>query len=234
MDELTAAFPNTDKTVLQRFLKSADGKVDGPKGAAEAVQKHLKWKESLPGMSEMYQSSLVELEKKKLYKRGRDKAGHVILWWQTSNNDPKKRDLPTMIMAAIYFILMIERDLDEAAAKGEDAEMSVVVDRVDNVLDLPFVLKILPIFQDNCPERLGYLYICPASFLFRALWAIIRPLMNKKTQDKVKMLASGEDLMEYIAKDQMPTRMSGTDAFEMECPRDLPQPPAEHGSEFQA
>lgn len=125
MDTLRSRFPDVDSGVLERFLNSADGK-EGKGGAIEAVEKHIAWKKSLPPLDEMYDKSWVELEKKKLYERGRDKAGHTILWWQTSNNDPKVRNLETMAMAGIFWILTVEKKLDEAKARGEDAEVSIV------------------------------------------------------------------------------------------------------------
>ena len=36
-------------------------------------------------------------------------------------------------------------------------------------------------WQDNFPERLGAIYVAPTPFAFRALWAILSPLMNSKT-----------------------------------------------------
>lgn len=108
------------------------------------------------------------------------------------------------------------------------------MDRTDNVLDLPFVRHIIGVFQDNCPERLGFLYVCPAPFIFRALWAIIRPWLNKKTQEKVKLVGTCEELKEYISPDQIPKRMGGTDEWEHDPKRDIPRPSADVNAPLEA
>ena len=85
--------------------------------------------------------------------------------------------------------------------------------------------------QDNFPERIGYIYICPAPWIFRALWAIISPWFNAKTRERVKMVGSCEQLQEYIAADQIPTRMAGSDTWQYDPKRDTPEPPNQDGGD---
>ena len=77
-------------------------------------------------------------------------------------------------------------------------------------------------YRRDC--RSQYLYVAPAPWIFRALWAIISPWMNAKTRDRVKLVGSCGDLEEFIAKDQRPTRMAGSDTFEYDPTRDTPKP----------
>ena len=42
----------------------------------------------------------------------------------------------------------------------------------------------------NFPERLGCIYVSPTPFIFRALWAIISPIMNEKTRARVKLVST--------------------------------------------
>ena len=122
-------FASANENDLRRFVKSADGKLEGDKGAIAAFERHTAWRAALGPMNKLYDSTWVEIEKRKLYLRGKDKAGKSILWWETQNNDPKVRDLDVMVNGATYWVLSLEPMLDAAKARGEDGELSVVVDR---------------------------------------------------------------------------------------------------------
>ena len=61
--------------------------------------------------------------------QGTDRTGRPLLWWQTSNNDPKTRDVHQAANACIYWLLALEEQLDLAASKGDASECSVVIDR---------------------------------------------------------------------------------------------------------
>ena len=75
-------------------------------------------------------------------------------------------------------------------------------------------------WQDNFPERLGAIYVAPTPFAFRALWAILSPLMNSKTRQLVSLVSTCEKLQEQIDPANLPIRMGGTDDWEFDADRD--------------
>lgn len=156
MSRLKAEFPTASPTDYVRFLAAADGVLEGRNGAIATFAKHQEWLKSLPSMDAMYTDCQVEFKKCKFYERGTDKSKNMICWWQTSNNDPKVRDLQTMQNAMIYLTLALKPKYDATVARGEEAGVSLVVDRTNNTLDLPFVANAIPMLQENFPEMLGF------------------------------------------------------------------------------
>ena len=217
-------FPDSSEADLSRFALACDHRIDGERGVLHVFERHLAWRRSLAPARAMYEDAWPEIEKAKFYERGRDRSGNRVFWWQTSNNDPKRRDLRIMIQCALYWVLSLEPQLNAAKASGEPSEITVVVDRTHNVLDMPFVRAIVPILQDNFPGRLHQLIVVPAGPLFRFVWAIISPWLNAKTRERIRLLATCEDLRAYIDSDSIPTRMAGTDAWQYEPIRDTPVP----------
>ena len=76
--------------------------------------------------------------------------------------------------------------------------------------------------QDNFPERLGVIYICPVNMLLRAIWKMVQPMLNERTRRLVRLVGSCAELQKYIDADQLPTRMGGTDTWQFDPERDVP------------
>lgn len=82
--------------------------------------------------------------------------------------------------------------------------------------------------SDNYPERLKRLIIYPFPWYGRAIWSMAKVFIDKRTQDKVTLLAdttasaaSGnppEELFKYVPQDEIPLCCGGTDSRSM---RDL-------------
>jgi hypothetical protein len=47
--------------------------------------------------------------------------------------------------------------------------------------------EIMKIDQDNYPETLGHICIINAPALFRAVWSLVRPMLNARTQGKIEV-----------------------------------------------
>jgi hypothetical protein len=111
---------------------------------------------------------------------------------------------------------------DASLVDGRPGRFCFVVDRVNNVTDLPLVFKIVTNFQENFPERLGMCFIVPSPFVYRATYSIVRAFLNEKTKAAVSLLARCSELQQYIDAAHIPTRMEGTDIFTFDGERDVP------------
>lgn len=217
---LRAEFPNFRDAKLRRFLKEAKGDLSSARGH---LAEHEAWRKSLP--DDLMDDALVELEKRKMYIRGCDMKGRHLLMWQTSLNDPRVRDPVTCQLAIIWWALQLEdlvdTEAEEAAAAGMDGKLSqgaLVVDRTNSVLDLAALSGAVPVLQDNFPELLGAIYVCPAGLALRTIFGIISPLLNQQTKRLLKMISSCEELKDkYIAASVLPVRMGGTDDWEFDA-----------------
>ena len=68
----------------------------------------------------------------------------------------------------------------------EGVSMSMASSRVWN-----FVKLASSIGQDYYPEILGKMFIVNAPFLFSGFWAVVKPLLDEKTKNKITIVGSG-------------------------------------------
>ena len=207
-------FPDIPEVVWLRFLKAQKG--DAAK-ATKAFAHHLEWRVSLG--ADLRGTAWEEIAKGKFYQHGVALNGSPICWWETAKNDPKVRSQETMLRAAMFWCVHIEQVLDAKGA-GEQRSFIFIIDRVDNVLDLSFLLAAVPVLQENFPERLAAIYIVPSSFALRAIWAMVQPLLNQETRALVKFLGTCQEMQQHVAPDQLPTRMGGTDTWRFDAARE--------------
>ena len=205
--QLQASFPDIRNAKLRRFLKAANGRAEA---AAAHLTKHVAWLKALP--VDIKAQAAVELQKRKLYIRGRDREGRHLLVWRTSLNDPRERDPLIAQLSVIFWSLQLEEIVDaEAEESADKVEGALLVDRVNSVLDLPVLSSAVPILQENFPELLGAIYITPAGFALRAMFGLVSPLLNEETRRLLKMVGTCEELKQkHIDASALPVHMGGT------------------------
>lgn len=79
-----------------------------------------------------------------------------------------------------------------------------------------FIQAVSRIDQDYYPEHLGALYIINAPFIFRTIWAFVKPLLDEGTAVKVQVLGTDyrEVLLAAIPAENLLTRFGGTSVVE--------------------
>ena len=74
-------------------------------------------------------------------------------------------------------------------------------------------LKIaMDIGQDHYPEILGNMYIINTGMLFSGMWMLVKPWIDPKTQQKIKLISGSgkKELAEVVAPENLPEFLGGT------------------------
>ncbi len=77
---------------------------------------------------------------------------------------------------------------------------------------IPIFKQTINIDSNFYPERLGAFFIINAPWIFKSLWALVRPWLDARTQRKFHVLGSdyAARLREFISEDQLPEEYGGT------------------------
>eukprot|EP00250_Pteridium_aquilinum_P011251 c19936_g2_i1 orf=233-1192(+) len=75
-----------------------------------------------------------------------------------------------------------------------------------------FIQKITKIDQDYYPEYLGKMFIVNAPTAFKAVWAVIKPWLDKRTQKKIEVHGSNftSKLLELVDAENLPEFLGGS------------------------
>jgi hypothetical protein len=75
-----------------------------------------------------------------------------------------------------------------------------------------FIQKITKVDQDFYPEYLGKMFIVNAPTAFKAMWAIVRPWLDKRTQKKIEVHGGNfsSKLLELVDSENLPAFLGGT------------------------
>jgi hypothetical protein len=73
------------------------------------------------------------------------------------------------------------------------------------------ITRIMSIAQDQYPETMAQTIIINAPVSFRLVWAAIKPLLQPRTQNKIKLLGTKylEDLVKHVEPKNLPAYMGG-------------------------
>eukprot|EP00879_Flechtneria_rotunda_P010462 GHRR01010938.1.p1 GENE.GHRR01010938.1~~GHRR01010938.1.p1 ORF type:complete len:354 (+),score=106.05 GHRR01010938.1:979-2040(+) len=65
--------------------------------------------------------------------------------------------------------------------------------------------------QDNYPEMLGRICIINAPMVFKAIWALVKPLLNPRTLSKIQICQTNyaKDLLEHVDAENLPEWLGG-------------------------
>lgn len=80
-----------------------------------------------------------------------------------------------------------------------------------------FLLDFTKIMSDNYPECVERMFIINSPFVFRTVWALIAPILTKRTRDKIKILGGESEYRKYLDEmyanglSDLPTCVGGTD-----------------------
>jgi len=148
-----------------------------------------------------------------LYSHGRDQRFRPILVINAKIYKKKHKDTYSTddwVLAVMYFMEYIINNL---VIPGQVENWNIICD-VDeiSVVFLPGDLKkIIEILQCNYRARLYVMYIVNISIWVKALWKVIKGMLDPNTEKKIRMIGSDNSQMfEFINKSQVEKRFGGT------------------------
>jgi hypothetical protein len=200
-------FPDESEAKLGRFLRVKEYHT---KEAIRMLEAERAWR-ATGANNPPAESFSRELAKGKGYFHRTDKSGSPLLIFIPANHHQSDSTAETLNML-IYFI---ETAISAMPALVES--FSILVDfegyGMQN-FDLPFTRAALNLLQNYYPERLGRLYLVSPPFVFRAVWTIVKPLMDQLTRNKFTFISDYEELKLYIDEDCLPRKYGGTSPYE--------------------
>eukprot|EP00246_Nothoceros_aenigmaticus_P002365 TRINITY_DN13217_c0_g1_i1.p1 TRINITY_DN13217_c0_g1~~TRINITY_DN13217_c0_g1_i1.p1 ORF type:complete len:289 (+),score=58.45 TRINITY_DN13217_c0_g1_i1:81-947(+) len=75
-----------------------------------------------------------------------------------------------------------------------------------------FIQKITKLDQDYYPEHLGNMIIVNAPTAFKAIWSLVKPCLDKRTQKKIEVHGGhfSHKLLELVDRESLPTFLGGS------------------------
>jgi len=197
------ALPESNCSMVMRFLAARAWNYDE---ACKLLQEHLAWRRAnLPIGPEEVRA---ELSKEKYALLGYDKLGRrIIIIFERRLGKHTYTSIEECTKALIFGL---ERLFQEKL--GPTEQFVVIFNRVGGTkqnVDLDWARVVGSILQNNYPERLGAAYVAPVNLLFRGLWRIASLFFDPKTANKIKLLGSTSELLNYIDSDNLLEELGG-------------------------
>jgi hypothetical protein len=194
-----------DSVLLRNFLIARKLKLDE---TLQMLNAHVEWrKANLP--VQITDPLIQELKKGKVEVYGKDVKGRPLVIVRSGRFDPKVRDLSVAIAAVVY---QVEQAI--AAAGKSDTQFMIFYDRTGFSLrhnwDFEFIKTVVITLSDNYPERLGGVFLYPATAVLAGLVAVFKPFMDARTRGKIHTITSDKALLERVPAEYVPVAAGGT------------------------
>lgn len=156
-----------------------------------------------------------ELQTGKAFWHKEDKKGHPCLIVKTKRHFPGESDIDTLMKFAVF---LIEKGTEKADKTG-DGRVCVLWDRKGFTMKnfdkrfLGLMKKLAGILQDNYAERLDCLYVLHPNWFFKAMFKVIKPFLNKKTKEKIKLINNTKELEVFFDKSSLMRDMGGSSDY---------------------
>lgn len=211
---------------ILRFLRARDMQ---DKKAASMLRTHITWYNKYKP-NELHET---EINQKALDSGcwrllGKTQDGSPVLEVQVGLWNPHEYGKDDYVTYVGWFEAMLERVMQT------HTKMIVIFDMAGwkfwHAKYVSYIHGLVDIAQNQYPERLRRVLMVNAPFIFKGVWAIIRPWLDPKTAAKVVFLTGKEELKPEFADltislDILPARYGGA----VVCETDLPCPGfAEH------
>ena len=158
-----------------------------------------------------------EAEAGKAFMIGADKKGHLTWLVFPGRHDPKQSSNDEVIKAIAHFVEDSRKKLPAGIT-----ELNIILDfegwspskNVDHGLDKLMFQHL----QDYYPEVLHTAYVLHPPTTFKIAWAVIKPWLDRRTQEKICMLSQSETktvLLRDFDASVIPTKYGGENTMEL-------------------
>ncbi|XP_025085499.1 motile sperm domain-containing protein 2-like isoform X2 [Pomacea canaliculata] len=148
-------------------------------------------------------------DRKAVFVHNHDRTGHKILFIRIKEH---KRDASLLPSAKRFYLFWLERAFQEAPLERIVSIFDMTECGVSN-LDMELTRFVLNCYKFYYPTILEKLLIYEMPWVFNAAWRIIKTWLSAEAISKIKFVTK-LDIQDYIAADQLPEHMGGTDKFD--------------------
>ena len=181
------------------------------KKTVEIILNHLDWR--LTNLSQKITNKAMEiLNIGFLYVHGRDHRFRPIIHINANivTQNTKRFDFEDWNCATIYFM---EYVIENLLLPGQIENWDIICDLKDvSVMSLPNDFKkILSMLQNNYRCRLFQIFIVNVGSFFNMMWGVIKKIIDKNTEKKIKILKAGNilEIFEIINRSQIERKYCG-------------------------
>ncbi|XP_011422421.3 motile sperm domain-containing protein 2 [Magallana gigas] len=197
---------NSNDLYVSQFIRKTETIQD----AADRLHEALKWRKEI-GVRDLTEASFPQefWDIGAMYFHKTDKEGRKIIWLKIAKH---KKDPNTLPLIKKFFGFCFETAYNESP---ED-ELVLLFDMTNtgiSNLDMEMIKFVITSFKIYYPALLGYLLIYEMPWLFNAAWKVVKTWLSPEAQKKLKFV-NKSDIQLYIAKENLPEHMGGTDTYE--------------------
>ena len=162
-----------------------------------------------------------ELRAGKAFWYGRDKQNRPCLIVKIKRHRPGQISTDETVKFGVY---MIEQGIKKCNEAGAD-QIVIIYDREgfekkNFDTKLAGVLKsLIKILQDYYAERLAMMYVLHPNWFYKVVFGMIKPFLDEKTRQKIKLVDKLEDLKEEFREDQLLVEHGGTSTYQYSWPK---------------
>jgi CRAL/TRIO domain len=203
---------------LIRVLRARDLKVDP---AFEMWTKWYDWRMTYRAQEITRHEVKPHLITGKAFYRGEDNYGRPCLILRFRYHHPDQFTTEETMRFVIY---LVEKGIKKADKKGV-GQICVLNDRSnitsanrDNKL-ITLIRSLASMLQDFYAERLGAVYILHVNWLYWLLFQAAKPLINKKTREKIHIIRNIEGLKEHFPTNKLMVEYGGEDDYVYRYPK---------------
>jgi hypothetical protein len=186
--------------IILRFLRASKW---NEKHALKRIEETMEWRRTFQGSgvaSVTKEHVKNEMSSGKTFFCGVDKFGHPLSYIRVRLHDKAKSD-PAEMRRFVVWCFEAGRALIRPPAQMCGLVFDMTGFKMSN-MDYDFAKFLIETFRDYYPESLGIGLVVGAPFIFKACWAIIKPMMDPVTASKIFFVDKSK-LGDYIPKSQL-------------------------------
>lgn len=171
----------------------------------------LEWREENKPFETTFDQVRKEYYSGKIQLLGRDRNGNICLVFKARRHHPKETNNEESVKMIFYFL----EKLEERSINEGRFQIVFINDRegvgMSNV-DYSFMgmaKDLISKFQNYYPEKVLRIFVLHPNFLFKTLFAVIKPFLNARTSEKIKIVNKLNELDQYFDKDNLTIEAGG-------------------------
>ena len=201
--------------LYMRYLRARNFDVDK---AVTMLNTTLQWRETfgLKNIQEWMETIRMENDTGKIYARGFDREGSILLYMKPRLENSKNHDGNLK-----HLVYNMERAIATMDATSGEEKLVLLIDydgyNLSSAPPMKTSMETLSILQNHYPERLKCAYCLRPPWVFNAFWSVISPFIDPVTKNKIKMVP-GEQLRNLLSE------KIDVNVLEASCGGDDPRP----------